>query len=82
MGYSLKYSFLLNKIIIPCILPLVIEFIVQCDRMSNSNVTVHASCYESPSVQWFRRRTKFRRFLLCPFLLYITLKDLLQVSAS
>ena len=45
-------------------------------------VTVHASGYESPSVQWFRRRTKLRRFLLCSFLLYITLKDLLQVSGS
>ena len=39
-------------------------------------------CYESPSVQWFRRRTKLRRFLLCSFLLYITLKDLLQVSGD
>ena len=38
--------------------------------------------YESPSVQWFRRRTKLRRFLLCSFLSYITLKDLLQVSGS
>ena len=38
--------------------------------------------YESPSAQWFRRRTKLRRFLLCSFLLYITLKDLLQVSGS
>ena len=38
--------------------------------------------YESPTVQWFRRRTKLRRFLLCSFLLYITLKDLLQVSVS
>ena len=37
---------------------------------------------KSPSVQWFRRRTKLRRFLLCSFLSYITLKDLLQVSAS
>ena len=35
-----------------------------------------------PSVQWFRRRTKLRRFLLCSFLSYITLKDLLQVSGS
>ena len=45
-------------------------------------VTVHASCYKSPTVQWFRRRTKLRRFLLCSLLSYITLKDLLQVSGS
>mgnify|MGYP004556179853 CR=1 FL=1 len=45
-------------------------------------VTVHALCYESPPVQWFRRRTKLRRLLLCSFLLYINLKDLLQVSGS
>ena len=32
--------------------------------------TVHASCYESLSVQWFRRRTKLSRFLLCSFLSY------------
>ena len=46
------------------------------------NVCFTVLCYESPSVQWFRRRTKLRRFLLCSFLLYITLKDLLQVSGS
>ena len=58
------------------------ELILHGLQIAAFNVTVHASCNESPTVQWFRRRTKLRRFLLCSFLSYITLKDLLQVSVS
>ena len=42
--------------------------------------TVHASCYESLSVQWFRRRTKLSRFLLCSFLSYFCRGQALDAS--